>query len=238
MHADSIGITEWYLDTHACTITRRPGCLQEGKMMLDLETFPGQVPYRALLPRDLDNFLVPVCLSSTHVAWGTIRLEPTWMNLAESAAYAVVQARRHRQTPAEIDTDQLLRTLATKRVMISFFNDVDLGGAAPWNPAAQYFGTRGFFHDYDVRAEEPLKAATAKLWVRALHRTGRSQTSPTDLARLIAIAETSPETATSPGTTAADFTNLSGLDAADTAPDEVLSRGAALELLWEKIQTR
>jgi len=85
VHADSIGVTEWYLDTHACTPPRIPGALQEGKMMLDVETFPGQVPYRAILPQGLDNLFVPVCLSSTHVAWGTIRLEPTWMNLCESA---------------------------------------------------------------------------------------------------------------------------------------------------------
>ncbi len=50
VHEDSIGVTEWYLDTHACTPRHIPGALEEGKMMLDVETFPGQVPYRAILP--------------------------------------------------------------------------------------------------------------------------------------------------------------------------------------------
>ena len=74
-------------------------------MMLHESTFPGHVPYRCLLPQGLDNLLVPVCLSSTHVAWGTIRLEPTWMNIAESAAYAARLAKDQGITPAEIDTD-------------------------------------------------------------------------------------------------------------------------------------
>ena len=57
VHGDSIGVTEWYLDTHACTPRRLEGTLEEGKMMLDVETFPGQVPYRAILPEGLDNLL-------------------------------------------------------------------------------------------------------------------------------------------------------------------------------------
>jgi hypothetical protein len=140
------------MDAHACTPRRIPACWEEGKMMLNVETFPGQVSYRTLLPKDLDNLLVPICLSSTHVSWGTIRLEPTWMNIAESAALAAVQAVRHNQPPAQIDTDRLLRTLAEKRVMIAFFNDLDIAAADPWIPAVQYFGTKGFFHDYSVRA--------------------------------------------------------------------------------------
>jgi hypothetical protein len=99
VHEDSIGVTEWYLDTHACTPRRIEGALEEGKMMLDVETFPGQVPYRAILPQGVDNLLVPVCLSSTHVAWGTIRLEPTWMNLCESAGHAAALAIQNKSRP-------------------------------------------------------------------------------------------------------------------------------------------
>ncbi|RRK00939.1 FAD-dependent oxidoreductase [Opitutaceae bacterium TAV3] len=70
LHADSIAVTDWYLDCHACTLDRVPGSMDEGKMMLHQETLPAQIPWPSLLPRDLDNLIVPVCLSATHIAWG------------------------------------------------------------------------------------------------------------------------------------------------------------------------
>ena len=199
VHSDSIAVTEWYLDSHACTTARVPGSLDEGKMMLHQETFPGQLPYRALLPRDLDNLLVPVCVSSTHVGWNTVRLEPTWMNIAEAAAYAAVQAIRKGQPPARIETDALLRTLAAKRVMISLFNDADVSGSEAWIPAAQYFGTKGFFADYDVRAAEPLKPATEKVWADGLARLQRGDLDPDLLMSAVARAESESEKVAAPG---------------------------------------
>ncbi len=164
VHEDSIAVTEWYLDTHACTPRRIEGALEEGKMMLDVETFPGQVPYRAILPQGVDNLLVPVCLSSTHVAWGTIRLEPTWMNLCESAGHAAAIAVQQRIAPAQLDPDGLLRKLATSHVMLSFFNDVDVSSDDPQVAAAQYFATKGFFADYDAQLDDPLTEAVKAVW--------------------------------------------------------------------------
>ena len=166
VHEDSIGVTEWYLDAHACTPRHIPGALEEGKMMLDVETFPGQVPYRAILPQGVDNLLVPVCLSSTHVAWGTIRLEPTWMSLAESAGYAAALSVQQGIAPAQLNAEVLLRRLVAKKVMVSFFNDLDVAGDEPRIAAAQYFATKGFFADYNARLDEPLKTATAAAWAQ------------------------------------------------------------------------
>lgn len=168
VHADSIGVTEWYLDTHACTPRRIEGALEEGKMMLDVETFPGQVPYRAILPQGVDNLLVPVCLSSTHVAWGTIRLEPTWMSLCESAGHAAVLAIHNEVTLAQLDPELLTRKLATSHIMLSFFNDVDVASDDPRVAAAQYFATKGFFADYDARLDAPLDTKTGEAWVTGL----------------------------------------------------------------------
>lgn len=181
VHADSIGVTEWYLDTHACTPRRIPGALEEGKMMLDVETFPGQVPYRALLPQGVDNLLVPVCLSATHVAWGTVRLEPTWMNVAESAGHAAALAVKTGRPPAALDAEALLRTLVKKQVMVSFFNDLDVSADDPRVAAAQYFATKGFFATYDARLDEALKSTTAKVWQEAFAemRAGRGDSMKT-----------------------------------------------------------
>jgi hypothetical protein len=52
------------------------------------EPFP--VSYRAIVPRESEcaNLLVPVALSSTHIAFGSIRMEPVFMLLGQSAATA------------------------------------------------------------------------------------------------------------------------------------------------------
>ena len=82
------------MDSHACTTDSRPGFPYDGKLILTEQSRPAQVPYRSLLPRDLDNVLVPVCLSATHVAWGAIRLEPVFMQTGEAAGLAAALARR------------------------------------------------------------------------------------------------------------------------------------------------
>jgi hypothetical protein len=189
IHPESIAISEWYLDTHGCTLAKADGSLEEGKMMLQIETFPGQISYLTILPGGVDNLLVPVCLSASHVAWGTIRLEPTWMNIAESAAFAAAQAIKQKQSPAQIDIDQLQRTLAKKRVMISFFNDIDLASSAGWLPAIQYFGTKGFFPDYNARPDSPLTPSVARIWIAAFGKIKQKDFDANAVARSVADAK-------------------------------------------------
>lgn len=163
---DSISITEWFLDSHACTPYKVPGSEMEGKVMLKNQTFPGQVSYRTIIPEGFKNFIVPVCLSSTHVGWGTIRLEPTWMSIGEAAAYAVAKAKQEGLPVAEIETDGLVRLLAERRFMLSFFNDVEGEEEADWFPAVQYLGTQGFFGTYDAQPLALLTTPLATAWIK------------------------------------------------------------------------
>ena len=188
LHADSIAFTEWYVDSHACTPRRVSGSLPEGKVMLHQETFPGQVPLRALLPEGVDNLLVPVNLSATHVAWNTVRLEPTWMHIAEAAAHAAVQALEQRVAPAAIDVDALRQTLAQRGVLLAFFNDLESAPNDEVAAAAQYFATRGFFPDYNARLEMPLDQGTSEIWLRAT--TGSGELDPMVVARAVMAAST------------------------------------------------
>ena len=127
------------------------------------------MPYRALLPREIDNLLVPVCLSASHVGWGTIRLEPTWMPLGEASAVACRLAAEHRHgLVAAVDVDRLQQRLIARGARISFFNDALDDGRAGWFEAVQRLAVRGFFPSYDARPQEVLTAGVAMAWVRAL----------------------------------------------------------------------
>ncbi len=56
--------------------------------MLDSLTRPYQIPYRAMLPVHPEGLIVPVAASATHVAYSSIRMEPTWMAMGQAAGVA------------------------------------------------------------------------------------------------------------------------------------------------------
>ncbi len=188
-HADSVAMTEWYMDSHSCTPARIAGVLEEGKAMLHQETFPGQIPYRCLLPEGLDNLLVPVCLSATHVGWGAVRLEPVFMQLGESAGHAAALAMRGETTPGALDPDLLIRKLASSHTTISFFNDVDITSDAPEVAASQYFGTKGFFANYNARLGAPLTEAVKTAWNEGFEQLQKGALDTVRLTKAVHAAE-------------------------------------------------
>jgi hypothetical protein len=92
---DSVGLGSYTMDSH---VTQRyvdsAGYVRnEGNLGGRVPT-PYPISYRALTPqrRQCDNLLVPVCMSASHVAYGSIRMEPVYMILGESAGIAAVMA--------------------------------------------------------------------------------------------------------------------------------------------------
>ncbi|MEN3940725.1 FAD-dependent oxidoreductase [Prosthecobacter sp. SYSU 5D2] len=196
VHADSIAITDWPVDSVACLKRKVPGSHEDGIFFLGEETRPAQVPYRSLLANEVDNLLVSVAISASHVGWGAIRLEPVWMQMGESAGFAAALAIKNKTTPAKLDADLLIRTLVKNRVMISFFNDVDVTSDDPRVPAAQYFGSKGFFSDYNARLDEPLSESEKTVWQDGMEKLQKGTLDPMQLARQVhsASAKESPAT--------------------------------------------
>jgi hypothetical protein len=93
--------------------TRTPAVFNEGYVSVDVP--PYAIPYRSLTPREEDatNLLVPVCLSASHVAFGSARTEPTLMALGQAAGVAAAQAARRGVAVQDVDVglvqDALLR---------------------------------------------------------------------------------------------------------------------------------
>lgn len=187
--ADSVAITEWYMDSHACTTDGRPGYKYDGKLILTEESRPAQIPYRAMLSNEVDNLIVPVCLSATHIAWGAVRLEPVWMQTGEAAGFAAALSIKTRTTPAKINADLLVRKLVERRQLVSFFNDTNPRDGESEALAAQYFGTKGFFADYNARLDELLTEAVAEVWLDGIKALNDRQLDPNALARRVAQAE-------------------------------------------------
>lgn len=189
IHSDSIAMTDWPVDSVACLARKTEGGNTDGILFLAEESRPAQVPYRSLLANEVDNLLVPVALSASHVGWGSIRLEPTWMQLGEGAGFAAALAVQAKTTPARLDSDVLIRKLAASHVMISFFNDVDVASDDPRGAAAQYFGTKGFFASYDANLDAPLTRSLQAVWQNGFARLLQGDLEPMQLAKNVHAAE-------------------------------------------------
>jgi hypothetical protein len=224
VHADSIAITEWPMDSHSCHLDKVPGSDHEGKVLLTEESRPGQIAYGCLLPKELDNLLVTGAVSASHIGWGAIRLEPTWMHLGESAAYALVLAKRDRLAPANVPPAVLQRTLVERGIMLTFFNDFDLAAPTAAQRAAQFLGARGYFPSYHARLEAPLTRAVAAVWARPA-------ADPMTTARRVATAESEAGGEGAAGITAAEFARMAGRPWPQPPPGP-LTRGTACEWLY------
>lgn len=92
---DSVGLGSYNMDSHNVQryVTADGKVQNEG----DVQVSPGGpyvVSYRSIVPKkgQAANLLVPVCVSSSHIAFGSIRMEPVFMILGQSAATAAVMA--------------------------------------------------------------------------------------------------------------------------------------------------
>jgi len=85
---DPVGLAAYTMDSHNCRrIVRNAHAQNEGDVQVG-----GFPPYpislRSIVPKlsECDNLVVPICLSATHIAYGSIRMEPVFMILGQSAA--------------------------------------------------------------------------------------------------------------------------------------------------------
>jgi hypothetical protein len=113
-HAIAIG--EHSFDVHPCHDRRfAVEGFMEGVLWYPKKAFgpaqPGQVPYEALLPKGVDNLLVPVALSATHVAMSVLRMEPVWMTTGQIAGLAAATALEQKTDVAQVDPAPLPKTL-------------------------------------------------------------------------------------------------------------------------------
>jgi hypothetical protein len=229
IHADSIAATDWYADVHACAYDRLPGTEREGKVIMFGQTVPGQVPFRAILPPDLDNVLIPVCASCTHIGWAALRLEPTWMSIGESAGFIAAIAVRRKVPPATLTPEAYQPLLARSGVMLGFLND-----AEPPEVAAQYFAAKGFFAGYDARLQDPLSVEVGTIWAEAVTELASSGYDAMGVARrIVEIAQPGPTL------TADAFRRLLPTTWSGAVPDrgEAVTRGQALGWLFAAIRS-
>ncbi|SOE19671.1 FAD dependent oxidoreductase [Spirosomataceae bacterium TFI 002] len=118
--ARPIGMGSYSLDAHnAQRYVKEDGFVQnEGDIGVRPER-PYSIDFGAILPKEAEcsNLLVPVCVSSSHIAFGSIRMEPVFMILGQSAALAASLAIDNGTSPQQVPYDKL-RTVLLERKQI------------------------------------------------------------------------------------------------------------------------
>lgn len=118
---DPVGMGSYNMDSHNCQryIDDAGHVQNEGDVQLATGG-PYAISYRSIVPRrgEAANLLVPVCLSASHIAYGSIRMEPVFMILGQSAATAACQAIDSATNVQDVDYTQLKeRLLADGQVL-------------------------------------------------------------------------------------------------------------------------
>ena len=111
---DSIGMGAYTLDSHNTQRYVHKGMIRnEGDIQMHLKGKAYGISYRSIIPKaeECENLLVPWALSATHIAFGSIRMEPVFMILSQSAATAASMAIDKNISVQQIKYDELRKIL-------------------------------------------------------------------------------------------------------------------------------
>jgi hypothetical protein len=110
---DSVGMGSYTIDSHNVRryITAEGHVQNEGDIGVHIK--PYEIAYGSLVPKSgqADNLLVPVAASASHIAYGSIRMEPVFMILGQSAATAAVLAIEDKLPVQKVDYPRLRERL-------------------------------------------------------------------------------------------------------------------------------
>ncbi|MCD0490345.1 FAD-dependent oxidoreductase [Pedobacter sp. MC2016-14] len=118
---NSVGMGSYTLDSHNAQRYVKPDGFVQNEGDIGVEPpYPYQISYDAIVPKkaECQNLLVPVCLSSSHIAYGSMRMEPVFMILGQSAATAAVQAIEKDQAVQDVDYSTLKARLVLDKMVL------------------------------------------------------------------------------------------------------------------------
>ncbi|RIV20688.1 FAD-dependent oxidoreductase [Fibrisoma montanum] len=114
---DGVGMAAYTMDSHNCqrvVIEKNGMKMVKNEGNVEVGGFPPYpISYRSLIPKQNEcrNLLVPVCLSASHIAYGSIRMEPVFMVLGQSAAVAASLAIDQKQPVQQVNVAAVQKIL-------------------------------------------------------------------------------------------------------------------------------
>jgi hypothetical protein len=119
---DAIGLAAYTMDSHNCQRIVKNGRVEnEGDVQVGgFPPYP--IAYRSIVPKqsECENLFVPVCLSASHIAYGSIRMEPVFMVLGHSAANAAAMAIDANVPVQKVDVAALQKRLVAEKQILKW----------------------------------------------------------------------------------------------------------------------
>jgi hypothetical protein len=146
---DSIGMGSYMLDCHPVQRVRvgNNDYANEGYIGSGNRILPYEIPYRILTPRkeECSNLLVPVCLSASHVAWSSLRMEPQFLICGQAAGVAAAMATRAGSAVQDVPAAQLREKLLAQKQILKWklpglIDPQTLAGTVVDNERAKFSG--------------------------------------------------------------------------------------------------
>jgi hypothetical protein len=119
---DPVAVAYWPPDTHHVRRIVRDGAVyNEGFVFGGEDWGPFGISYRSMVPRakEVLNLITPTCLSSSHVAYGAVRIEFTFMALGQAAAVAADVMLREKTTMQRVDYGKLRAELVKRGAVVA-----------------------------------------------------------------------------------------------------------------------
>jgi hypothetical protein len=160
IHSRSITASHYDLDSHA--VRKR----EEKRVHLDgFFSYPTSVytvPYEVIVPKKVDNLLVPIAVSATHVGFSTLRMEPCWMAMGQAAGIAANIAINDTRKVKNIDMDKLQGLLLDQGATLMYFKDMNYKN--PDFKMVQTMALKGFLTDWEAALQKPIDKEIIDAW--------------------------------------------------------------------------
>jgi hypothetical protein len=117
---DSVGMGSYQIDSHNVQRHENPDGTVQNEGDTEVGSKPYQIAYRVMLPKrqEVSNLLVPVAASTSHIAYGTLRMEPVFMILGHAAGLAARMAAVAGKPVQDIDVTELRAKLRSQRGVV------------------------------------------------------------------------------------------------------------------------
>jgi len=121
--ADPVALASFAMDSHVVQyVVNERGFTEREGVFLKACEMPYGISYRSIVPRrsECANLLVPICLASSHAAYGSIRMEPVFMSLGQASATAASMAIDSAVSVQDVPYARLRERLQQDRVMVEW----------------------------------------------------------------------------------------------------------------------
>lgn len=186
---DPVGLGAYNMDSHNVQryVDENGHARNEGDVQVGVSPYP--ISYRSIVPKqkECDNLLVPVCLAASHISYGSIRMEPVFMVLGQSAATAACQSIDADVPVQQVDyaklSEQLLKDkqvltwTGPKRAVVESLDPKKLEGIViddaqaekkgDWSSSASIGGFVGASYLHDANEGQGKKSITFPIKVTA-----------------------------------------------------------------------